>query len=70
MCCSEQVQGLSAMFGDAFLGRFMGKPADVAQALLDLEGFGIERIQITPFAPGTLEALRPHLGLEPRQAPS
>jgi alkanesulfonate monooxygenase SsuD/methylene tetrahydromethanopterin reductase-like flavin-dependent oxidoreductase (luciferase family) len=60
------VSGLRAMLGDCFLGRFVGDARQVAQAILDLEAHGIERVQLTPFAPGSLEALVPHLGLKAR----
>ncbi len=57
---------LRAPFGTGFLSRFLGEPASVAQALLDLEGLGFDRVQLTEVAPGTLERLRPLLPLRPR----
>ena len=48
---------------DGFVSRFMGEAGAVAQALCDLEGFGIDRVQLTEMAPGSLERLRPHLPL-------
>jgi alkanesulfonate monooxygenase SsuD/methylene tetrahydromethanopterin reductase-like flavin-dependent oxidoreductase (luciferase family) len=54
---------LRAPFGDGFLARFLGEPGSVAQALLDLEGLGFDRVQLTEVAPGTLERLRPLLPL-------
>jgi alkanesulfonate monooxygenase SsuD/methylene tetrahydromethanopterin reductase-like flavin-dependent oxidoreductase (luciferase family) len=60
---ADQVAALKAPFGTGFLSRFLGEPAAVAQALCDLEGLGIGRVQITEIAPGTLERLRPLLPL-------
>jgi len=54
-----------APFGRGFVSRFMGDARSVAQALLDLEGLGFDRVQLTEMAPGTLERLRPHLPLRP-----
>ena len=59
----EAVRALRDAFSGCFLGRFFGEPEDVAQALFELGAFDIERIQLTPFAPGTFEALYPHLGI-------
>lgn len=60
---AEQVAAFRAPFGDGFVARFMGEAGAVAQALCDLEGLGIDRIQLTEMAPGSLERLRPHLPL-------
>lgn len=62
---AAEIGPIRAPFGDGFLARFMGDPASVAQALCDLEGLGVDRIQITEMAPGTLERLRPILPLQP-----
>ncbi len=60
---AEQVAVLRTPSGSGFMSRFLGEPASVAQALGDLEGLGIDRVQITEMAPGTLERLRPLLPL-------
>jgi alkanesulfonate monooxygenase SsuD/methylene tetrahydromethanopterin reductase-like flavin-dependent oxidoreductase (luciferase family) len=60
---ADQATAFRASFGEGFVARFMGEAASVAQALCDLEGLGIDRVQITEMAPGTLERLRPHLPL-------
>jgi len=52
-----------AAYGVGFLSRFVGEPASIAQALSDLEGIGIDRVQLTEIAAGTLERLRPLLRL-------
>jgi alkanesulfonate monooxygenase SsuD/methylene tetrahydromethanopterin reductase-like flavin-dependent oxidoreductase (luciferase family) len=58
------VGAMRRMLGNCFLARFVGQPADVAQALFDLQDLGIERVQLTPFTAGSLEAIGPHLLLE------
>ena len=60
--------GMAAALGVNFFSRFVGRPDSVAQALLDLEGLGFDRIQLTPASPGSLTAVGTHLGLD--QAPS
>ena len=60
---AAEIGAVRAPFGAGFLARFMGEPAAVAQALCDLEGLGVDRVQITEMAPGTLERLRPLLPL-------
>jgi alkanesulfonate monooxygenase SsuD/methylene tetrahydromethanopterin reductase-like flavin-dependent oxidoreductase (luciferase family) len=62
----EEARAFRASFGDGFVARFMGEARSVAQALCDLEGLGIDRVQLTEMAPGTLERLRDHLPLGPR----
>ncbi len=63
-----KVRGMAAALGVNFFSRFVGRPDSVAQALLDLEGLGFDRIQLTPASPGSLTAVGTHLGLD--QAPS
>jgi len=63
-----KVRGMETALGDNFFSRFVGRPESVAQALLDLEGLGFDRIQLTPVSPGSLTAVGTHLGLD--QAPS
>ena len=63
---AEQAAAARAPFGTGFLSRFIGEPAAVAQALLDLEALGFDRVQLTELAAGSLERLRPHLGLRAR----
>jgi alkanesulfonate monooxygenase SsuD/methylene tetrahydromethanopterin reductase-like flavin-dependent oxidoreductase (luciferase family) len=52
---------LAKMFGDSWMGQFIGEPTKVAAALQAVEGFGIDRIQLTPYVPETFELLAPHL---------
>jgi alkanesulfonate monooxygenase SsuD/methylene tetrahydromethanopterin reductase-like flavin-dependent oxidoreductase (luciferase family) len=54
-------QGLKQSLGNGFLGRFCGAADDVAQALLELEGMGIDRVQLTELAPGSHSLLAPVL---------
>lgn len=63
---AAQAKSYRAGFGDGFVSRFMGEARDVAQAICDLEGLGFDRAQLTEMAPGSIEALRPHLPLLPR----
>ncbi|MCR9277184.1 MAG: LLM class flavin-dependent oxidoreductase [Pseudomonadaceae bacterium] len=58
---SDPVRNLKHLLGDAYLGRFMGEAEAVAQAFAELGDLGIDRLQLTPFAPGSLEALEPFL---------
>lgn len=60
------VAAMKASMGDAYFSRYMGEPAAVADALFGLAELGIDRIQLTPFAPGSLESLEPHLQLTER----
>jgi len=55
------VNGLKAGLGKGYLSRFMGKPAEVAGALRELGGMGIDRVQLTELAPGSHAQLATHL---------
>jgi hypothetical protein len=52
---------MRAALASGFFSRFFGRPEHVAAALIDLEGLGIERVQLAGFAPETYEALAPVL---------
>jgi alkanesulfonate monooxygenase SsuD/methylene tetrahydromethanopterin reductase-like flavin-dependent oxidoreductase (luciferase family) len=52
---------LAEMLGDSWMSSFIGSPAKVADALLALESHGVERVQLTPYAPDTFALLAPHL---------
>lgn len=56
-----RVAELKAVLGNNFFSRFVGKADSVAQALQDLDGYGVDRVQLRSFTPGTLGALQPHL---------
>jgi len=58
---SETVQGAKAMFGNGFLGSFHGHQDEVATALENLNGIGIDRVQLTEMIPGSHDALAPLL---------
>ncbi len=62
----EEVAPVRTSFGDGFLARFMGEPAEVARAVCDLEGLGFDRAQLTEMVPGTIERLAPFLPLAGR----
>jgi len=53
---------LKSMLGNGFFSRFVGPAETAAQSLLDLEALGFSRIQVTAFAPGSIEAVENHLG--------
>lgn len=58
---NDQVTGMKSMLGNGYLGNFMGQPEDVARSLASLADIGIDRIQLTEFAPGSHDALAPFL---------
>lgn len=58
---SEPVRALKAGLGTGFLSRFVGAPAEVADALGALADMGIDRVQLTELVPGSHEQLAPHL---------
>ncbi len=53
-----RVTELKATLGNGFFSRFVGEAGSVAQALLDLEGHGVDRVQLTSFTPTSQERLR------------
>lgn len=58
---SEPVRALKAGLGNGFLSRFIGTPEEVAGALGELAGMGIDRVQLTELVPGSHGLLAPHL---------
>jgi len=58
---NDQVAGMKSILGNGYLGDFMGHPEDVARALTSLANIGIDRVQLTEFAPGSHDALAPFL---------
>lgn len=63
--CGEhpRVTAMRSVLGDTFMGRLVGHPEAVADAIRSLEVEGIERVQITPYTPETLSLLAPHLAV-------
>ncbi len=55
------VDGLKQSFGNGYLGRFVGHPEEVAEALEGLAAIGIERVQLTELVPGSVGELAPLL---------
>jgi len=47
------VHGLKQGMGNGYLGRFIGAPRDVAQALRELGDMGVDRVQLTELVPGS-----------------
>ncbi len=56
-----RVAAVKTALGDGYLGRFLGDPAGVADALHGLGALGIDRVQLTELAPGTHTLLAKHL---------
>jgi hypothetical protein len=56
-----RVKELKAALGSNFFSRFVGEAGSVAQALVDLEVCGVDRVQLTSFTPGTLGNLLANL---------
>jgi alkanesulfonate monooxygenase SsuD/methylene tetrahydromethanopterin reductase-like flavin-dependent oxidoreductase (luciferase family) len=56
-----RLRELTDKFGDSWMGHFIGEPSKVADALRNIESFGIERVQLTPYSADTFELLAPHL---------
>jgi alkanesulfonate monooxygenase SsuD/methylene tetrahydromethanopterin reductase-like flavin-dependent oxidoreductase (luciferase family) len=56
-----RVAALRDALGDTFMGSFVGRPEDVAAAVVGLADHGIQRVQLTPYTPATIELLAPHL---------
>ncbi len=56
-----RVSMLQQVLGQSYLGRFVGEPESVAQAVQALSHLGVDRVQLTELAPGTVESLAPYL---------
>jgi len=56
-----RVAAMKSVLGDTFMGRLLGQPESVADAIASLESEGITRVQITPYTPDTLPLLAPYL---------
>lgn len=52
---------LQSLVNPGYLGRFIGEPAAVADALAGLGELGISRVQLTELVPGTHDRLASHL---------
>lgn len=56
-----RVQAIKTNLRGGYLSRFLGDPADVANALRELGEMGIDRVQLTQLAPGSHSALAAQL---------
>lgn len=56
-----RLEQLAEMLGGSWMGSFIGPATKVSEALLALEGRGIDRVQLTPYVPETFELLAPYL---------
>ena len=54
----EQLRGV---LGDGLMGSLVGEPERVADTVRSLADHGIERVQLTPYTPDTIELLAAHL---------
>ena len=61
--CGEhpRVGALAQALGDGLMGSFVGEPVAVAERILALAERGLDRVQLTPYTPDTIELLAPHL---------
>ena len=57
----ERTRATEELLGDSFIGGFFGAPEKVAASLVDLEGAGVTRVELSPFADASFELLAPHL---------
>jgi alkanesulfonate monooxygenase SsuD/methylene tetrahydromethanopterin reductase-like flavin-dependent oxidoreductase (luciferase family)/ketosteroid isomerase-like protein len=56
-----RLSALGSALGDGLMGSFVGEPAMVAERILALADRGLDRVQLTPYTPDTVELLAPHL---------
>ena len=56
-----RVQALDQALGSGLMGSLVGEPAAVAERILALADRGLDRVQLTPYTPDTIELLAPHL---------
>jgi alkanesulfonate monooxygenase SsuD/methylene tetrahydromethanopterin reductase-like flavin-dependent oxidoreductase (luciferase family) len=56
-----QIKAIKAQMGDGYLANFMGEPAAVADALRNLAGHGIDRVQLTELVPDSVSMLAQEL---------
>ena len=52
---------MKAAFGDGFASGLAGSPAQVAEAVLALENYEVDRITLVPPVPGSIPLLAPAL---------
>ncbi len=58
---APEVMALKGLFGNGYLGQFVGHPDEVARSLENLAALGIDRVQLTELAPGSHDALAERL---------
>jgi alkanesulfonate monooxygenase SsuD/methylene tetrahydromethanopterin reductase-like flavin-dependent oxidoreductase (luciferase family) len=61
-----RVAALRDALDGSFMGGFVGEPERVADAVRALGTHGIDRVQLTPYTPSTIELLAPHLSASAR----
>lgn len=60
----QPIKDMAAALGDGFYSNLVGPAEKVADGLHRLSAAGISRVQLTEFAPGSVEALAPYLDLD------
>jgi alkanesulfonate monooxygenase SsuD/methylene tetrahydromethanopterin reductase-like flavin-dependent oxidoreductase (luciferase family) len=58
---SPTVQFMAKALGNSFYGSLCGDPGEVAETLASLSAIGVDRVQVTEFAPDSFTALAPLL---------
>lgn len=59
--CGPAAEPMRRALGDGLYGSMIGEPALVAERLRSLAAIGVDRVQVSQWAPGTFSALAPHL---------
>ncbi|MDE0271547.1 MAG: hypothetical protein OXP11_10120, partial [Gammaproteobacteria bacterium] len=58
---APEVMALKGLFGNGYLGQFVGHADEVARSLENLATLGIDRVQLTELAPGSHDELAERL---------
>ena len=58
---SPMIERMKSAFGDGFASGLAGSPAQVAEAVVALQDYGVDRITLVPPVPGSIPLLAPAL---------
>lgn len=58
---SPMIERMKSAFGDGFASGLAGSPAQVAEAVVALQDYGVDRITLVPRVPGSIPLLAPAL---------
>jgi alkanesulfonate monooxygenase SsuD/methylene tetrahydromethanopterin reductase-like flavin-dependent oxidoreductase (luciferase family) len=61
VACGTAAEPFERAFGDSLFGSFVGEPGRVAEGVRSLASWGVDRITLTQWVPGSFEAIAPHL---------